>query len=115
MADWAKIDVGFLRHPQVVQLTAQQQRHYLALILYAQEYETDGHVPDPALRICDVATKDVKAMHEAGLIDRNGTGWVISGFTRKQRTKAELDAMRKQRRGAARSRWDHAKETTDAA
>lgn len=115
MAEWAKIDVGFLRHPQVVQLSPQQQRHYLALILYSQEYETDGHVPDPALRIMDVAGKDVKAMEGAGLVSRNGTGWIIDGFTRKQRTKAELEATRKQRSAAAHSRWDREKGAADAA
>jgi hypothetical protein len=114
MADWAKLDVGFFRHPQVVQLGAKEKLGYIAMILYAQEYETDGHVPDPALRLCDVGEKQIAAMEQAGLVNRNGTGWIIDGFTRKQRTKAELEARRKQRSAAAHARWDHAKETPDA-
>lgn len=100
MADWAKIDVGFLRHPQVVQLKPVEQLGYLAMILYSQEYETDGEVPVAALRTCGVGDKDVSQMEKAGLVTKREDVWMIDGFTRKQSTKAELD----KRRDAARQR-----------
>jgi hypothetical protein len=91
MADWAKIDVGFLRHPQVCRLTKPEQLGYLSLILYAQEYETDGVIPRPALALCGVT-----------LIVANGDDLVIDGFTRKQATRAQME----KKRADARARRD---------
>jgi hypothetical protein len=94
VADWAKIDVGFLRHPQVVGLKPSEQLGYLAMILWAQEYETDGVVPDAAMRVIAVTDREAKAMQAAGLVIRSAQTWVIDGFTRKQRSAAELEAER---------------------
>jgi hypothetical protein len=94
VADWAKIDVGFFRHPQVVQLSEREAVAYLRLILYAQEHETNGHVPGPALRACEVTHKQAESMERVGLVCRDGEGWSIDGFTRKQRTREELEAER---------------------
>lgn len=94
MADWAKIDVGFLRHPQVVQLKPVEQIGFLALILYCQEYETDGSVPDAALRTCGVKDSEARAMQRVGLVRREGSAWVVDGFTRKQASREYLDRKR---------------------
>jgi hypothetical protein len=102
MADWAKIDVGFLRHPQVCRLTKPEQLGYLSLILYAQEYETDGVIPRPALALCGVTVKEAEAMIRAGLIVANGDDLVIDGFTRKQATRAQME----KKRADARARRD---------
>jgi homospermidine synthase len=98
VADWAKIDVGFLRHPQVVGLKPAEQLGYLAMILWSQEYETDGVVPDPAMRVIAVTDREAKAMQAAGLVSRAGHTWVIDGFTRKQRSAAELERERERAR-----------------
>ena len=92
------MDVGFFRHPQVVGLRPTQQVGYLAMILYAQEYETDGAVPDEALRVCGVSPADVKAIHDAGLLTVSGSTWHIDGFRRKQVTSAVLETKRQQAR-----------------
>jgi hypothetical protein len=107
MADWAKIDVGFLRHPQVIVLKPLEQLRYLSLILYAQEYETDGVIPDAALAVCGVKTSDVKAMERACLLVRNDGAWCIDGFTRKQRSAAELESERIKARDR-KQRWREA-------
>lgn len=98
MAAWAKVDVGFFRHPQIVALRPIQQVGYLAMILYAQEYETDGAVPDEALRVCGVSPADVKAIHDAGLLTVSGSTWHIDGFQRKQVASADLNRKRQQAR-----------------
>ena len=92
------MDVGFFRHPQVVGLRPAQQVGYLAMILYSQEYETDGAVPDEALRVCGVSPADVKAIHDAGLLTVSGSTWHIDGFRRKQVTSAVLETKRQQAR-----------------
>lgn len=111
MAEWAKIDVGFFRHPQVLQLPERAAVGYLRMILYAQEHETDGHVPDVALRACDVTQKHAEVMADAGLVTRNGTGWMIDGFTRKQKRREELEAERERNRKRVREHRARAKET----
>jgi len=102
MADWAKIDVGFLRHPQVCRLTKAEQLGYLSLILYAQEYETDGVIPRQALSLCGVTVKEAEAMIRADLIISDSENLVIDGFTRKQATRAHMD----KKRADARARRD---------
>jgi len=113
MAEWARIDVNFLRHPQVSALKPADQLGYLCMILYAQEHETDGHVPDTCLRWCDVKAAQVKAMEAAGLVSRTGDGWHIDGFLNHQRSRAEMEAARKvasgRARKAAEARWGTAK------
>lgn len=101
MAEWAKIDVGFFRHPQVCGLKPLEQLGYLAMILYAQEHETDGHVPASALRILGVGATGARAMHAAGLIAVADGGWHIEGFTRNQRTRAYLEREREANRKRA--------------
>ena len=109
MAEWARVDVNFLRHPQVSALKPQQQLGYLAMILYAQEHETDGLLPDSCLRWCDVRAADVKAMESAGLVTKTDDGWHISGFLNYQRSRAEMEKAREvasgRARKAAQARW----------
>ena len=101
MAEWAKIDVNFLRHPQVIGLKPQDQLAFLALILYAMEYETDGDIPAACLPACNVTTKSTAALERARLISQTDDGWHVDGFTRKQRTRQELDIERKANRERA--------------
>lgn len=107
MAEWARIDVAFFRHPQVSALKPAECLGYLAMILYAQEHETDGHVPHEALRWCDVKPAQVKSMQAAGLVDEVFGGWQIIGFLNHQRSRAEMEADRnkaRERMKAARER-----------
>lgn len=107
MAEWARIDVNFFRHPQVSALSAAEQRGYLAMILYAQEHETDGHIPSPALKWCEVTTKQVLSMQLAGLVDEVADGWQIIGFLNHQKSRSEMEQQRK--------RWsDRARKGADA-
>jgi hypothetical protein len=103
MAEWARVDVNFLRHPQVSRLRPIEQLGYLCMILYAQEHETDGDVPDSCLRWCDVKPAQVKAMQAAGLVTRTDDGWHISGFLNHQRSRAEMDEDREKARQRAKS------------
>lgn len=109
MAEWARVDVNFLRHPQVSRLSLAGQVGYLAMILYAQEHETDGHVPDSCLKWCDVSAKLAASMAEAGLVTRTDDGWHISGFLNYQRSREEMDKAREvasdRARKAATARW----------
>lgn len=103
MAEWARIDVNFFRHPQVSCLSPAEQRGYLAMILYAQEHETDGHVPASSLKWCEVTPKQVQAMELAGLVEDTPQGWHILGFLNHQRSREEMDAEREKARSRMRA------------
>jgi hypothetical protein len=50
-APWVKIDVGTARHPKLAALgplAPLGYAHFVAVIAYAQEWATDGHVPRAA-------------------------------------------------------------------
>jgi hypothetical protein len=111
MAEWARVDVNFFRHPQVSRLNDREQMRYLAMILYAQEHETNGHVADCALRWCDTSQRQAQAMADAGLVERDGDGWRIVGFLNHQRSREEMEAERE----AARARAKTAREKRKAA
>ncbi len=94
MADWAKIDTNFFRHPQVVQLSPLEQLAFIRVILYCQELETDGVILDAALGAAQVTAKHLRAMEAAELVERNGNGWSVPGFTKKQLSRAKLQEKR---------------------
>ena len=96
MAEWAKVDVGFLRHPQVCALRPLDRLAYLALILYAMEHETDGLVPTTSIDACGVKPAQIEAMVAAGLVKQVAAGWTIDGFKRNQQTRAEMEEHRAQ-------------------
>ena len=114
MAEWARIDVNIFRHPQVSELTQAEQLRYVALILYAQEHETDGHVPDSCLRWCDTTQKHAKAMEAAGLLERKPDGWRIRGFLKYQRKAEDMRAEREANRARAKAARDRKKEAASA-
>jgi len=114
MAEWARIDVNIFRHPQVSELTQAEQLRYVALILYAQEHETDGHVPDSCLRWCDTTQKHARAMERAGLLERDGDGWRLRGFLKYQRSAADMRAEREANRARAKAARDRKKEAANA-
>lgn len=103
MAEWARLDVDFFRHPQVSALKPTEQLGYLAMILYAQEHETDGYIPDSSMRWCDVTAKQAASMEDAQLVTRVGDGWQINGFLNHQRSRSEMDAERAANRERAAS------------
>ena len=98
MADWAKIDTNLFRHPQVVQLSPLEQLAFVRVILYCQELETDGVILDAALGAAQVTAKQMEAMQGTELVVRNGKGWSIPGFTKKQLTRDKLEEKRRQAR-----------------
>ncbi len=98
MAEWAKIDTNFFRHPQVVQLSPTEQLAFIRVILYCQELETDGVILDAALPAAQVTAKHLRAMESADLVVRNGKGWHVPGFTKKQLTRQKLEEKRAQAR-----------------
>lgn len=94
MAEWAKIDVGFFRHPQVCQLSQAAALGFLRMILYAQEHETDGAIPVHALRMFGVTNRHASDIERVGLIVRDGDEWKIGSFTKWQKSREQLEAER---------------------
>ena len=114
MAEWARVDVNFFRHPQVSRLRVSEQMRYLAMILYAQEHETDGVVEDCCLRWCDTTPKQAEAMETAGLVERVSEGWRIRGFLNHQKSRDEMEREREAARERARIAREKRREARDA-
>lgn len=94
MAEWAKISVGLFRDEAIASLGDRDVVAFLRLVLWAQEKETDGHVPARALRAAGVASRSAKVLADEGLLEPNGDGWWIRGFLKHQRSKADLERER---------------------
>jgi hypothetical protein len=114
MAEWARLDVNFFRHPQVSRLKVPEQMRYLAMILYAQEHETDGHVEDCCLKWCDTTGRQAEAMEAAGLLDRTADGWQIVGFLNHQKSRDEMQAEREAARDRAKAAREKRREVRRA-
>jgi hypothetical protein len=97
--DWIRLDVDVLTDPKVMGTGWEGAILYLWGLTYAGKHETDGLIPEPALeavprwlkRPAVIATNLVAA----GLWETAKDGWKIHNFTKRQPTKAELDARRK--------------------
>jgi hypothetical protein len=97
--DWIRLDVAVLRDPKVMGTGWEGALLYIWGLTYAGEHETDGVIPTAAMeavprwlkRPATVATKLVSA----GLWESAKDGWRIHNFTKRQPTRAELEARRK--------------------
>lgn len=97
---WAKVDDSFWGHPKV--MAAAETPDAIALwvrsLSWCAAYENDGHVPDTTLKFLlpDQTAREqaVKALVDAGLWKRNGSGVVFHDWAKYQPTKAFLKERR---------------------
>lgn len=94
---WIKLDTAIFRNKKMLALTDQQQLTYLRLLAWAGESSDDGHIPDHAMRAIPMTAKSAEAMADAGLLHRNGTGWVIHDWDDHQGSLLKRRAKDRQR------------------
>jgi hypothetical protein len=98
---YAKVDVKLRDHERAHRAGVAMATWTWAL-LYVREQETDGFIPDVALRGAWVGEKDARK-HAAtlclvGLWEKTDGGWRISKYDSKNDTKASIDARRAEAR-----------------
>ena len=111
MTYWLRLDDTFPEHPKVVGLSDAAFRLHVSALCYAHRNLTDGHVPDGwALPRLVRAVPSLEAAH-LWVPDPEGDGWIIHGYTDWQRSRAEVEDLRKRRteagRKGARARWQN--------
>lgn len=99
----AKVDVSLRDHVRAHKAGAAMGTWTWGL-LYVREHETDGHVPDIAIRLAWVgerdARRDAAKLVEVGLWTKHqdGDGWMICKYDAKNETRAVIDVRRKETR-----------------
>lgn len=105
---WLKIDDGMMEHEKIVDLRAEKQGdtavcvHLSAMGWCARAPRgTDrrdlGHIPDTMARRLGATPKIAQLLHDYGLWDRNGTGWLIHDWGDYQRVETSTERSRHHR------------------
>lgn len=104
---WLRLDAAFPEHPKVVGLTDTAFRLEVTAICYSGRYLTDGHLP--TAWVPGRLRPAVPALITAGLWTPNDNGWELHDYLDWQQSRAEVEALRKQRseagRRGGRARW----------
>lgn len=75
---WGKVDDGFWDHPKIVGLSDRSFRSLMGLWAWSwRNHRTKGHVPAAVTRQYLGTPRVLAELESAGLIHKNGTGWVI--------------------------------------
>ena len=83
---WGKVDDGFWDHPKIVGLSDRAFRVLMGIWCWSWRNEkTEGHFPVAVARQHRSTPRVLVELENAGLIDRNGTGWVIHDWKKYRR------------------------------
>ena len=111
---WAKLSVGFFRHPKVSNLSAEDQIRFLKLVTFCAEYLTDGEITKQQIGTqwalkWSRAVPSLDRLVSAGLVDvgTSADRWMVHDFRDWQETKEQAEARREANR--ERQRNFHAK------
>lgn len=92
---WLKIDDSFVDHPKLHALSDPAHRAVVRSWGYAAKHETDGHVPESIAKEYTRSSRKVLAeIVASGLWTKNGSGYVIHNFNKRNPTKSELSKRR---------------------
>lgn len=108
---YARMYVSMLRNAKLVDRTDLAWRLYNSAILWCRDEGNDGHIPEAALVACIPGRTKPKLiaaaaeLEDAGLWDRNGTGWLIHDYQEFQDGSETIAENRTRKRHAALTRW----------
>lgn len=106
---FAKFALGFADHPKIIGLSDKAFRVYVESVLYSCQHLTDGFIDE---RVAVAKSWDAVADELMGNDAVNASwqrvdgGFQIHGFTDKQTSKDQVEAVREKRRNAAKKRWE---------
>ena len=119
MSTYAKIEHGLYENPKIIGLSDKAFRTYLESILYSGNHLTDGFIDERiAKRMGWVEAADELTSNDQvnPSWQRVEGGWQIYGYCERQTSRADVEAMREQKRNAANARWSKkpSKDDTEA-
>lgn len=106
MATYSKIEHSLYDNPKIVGLSCEAFRAYVEGILYSGKNLTDGFLDERIVaRMWGTQVADELTTNDPvnPSWQRVEGGWMIYGFTERQTTKAEVDAMREQKSRAGKA------------
>lgn len=107
---WIKLDADHPEHPKIAPLSDAAYRLYIGGLCYSARFLTDGWVP--LIIVGRNGRRPARELLDAGLWVEapDGTGFLIHDYLIYQRSRSEVEAIRKRRSEAgsrnARKRWD---------
>jgi hypothetical protein len=109
MTTYSKIEHGLYENPKIIGLSHHAFRTYIEAILYSGKHLTDGFIDERIARrmgwdeCADELTKNDFVNPSWQRVDG---GWIIYGFSERQTSKSDVDAVRQKKRDAANARWN---------
>jgi hypothetical protein len=109
MATYSKIEHGLYENPKIVGLSDAAFRAYVESILFSGKHLTDGFLDERIVRrmwggdvAAELCSNDPV---NPSWVAADG-GWQIYGYSERQTSKADVDAVRERKRSAANARWE---------
>lgn len=102
---YIRLHDGMPDHPKIVGLSDAAFRLYVEAMCWCSRHLTDGHVSAAALRrMGGSSPKTIKELAEAGLFEvGEEPDWEVHDYLHHQRSAAQVEAAREQRRNAGRA------------
>jgi hypothetical protein len=101
--EYVRVAERLPEHPKVVAIPKRDRDAALGFLLrlycYASRHETDGFVPTGFVLDAD-DTRLMRHLVKTGLVDKSRGGWQVHDWLDYNRSKEEIDAIRKVRRAA---------------
>ena len=116
---WVRLYTDLPRHEKILRLMSSAKGReavgvYAFALAWSGDQRTDGLIPEYALPVLHATRAHVALLEEVGLWDRNGSGWHVHNWERRQETQAELAESKRAKRKAACERYQRAgKHPTD--
>lgn len=103
---WVRLYTDAPRNKKVLRLMSKPKGRdawgvYCFSLSWAGDQKTDGYIPDYALPVIHATPAITALLEDAGLWRRNGTGWHIHNWEKRQETVQELAEARRSKRKRA--------------
>ncbi len=99
---WVKLDDRFYEHPKVMRLSARALRLHVFALCFAARNETNGHIPEAAIKRLMGGPKQAAELVDAGLWEvnavqsKNGShDWTIHDYLKYNPSARQLEQRRR--------------------
>jgi hypothetical protein len=104
---WVRLDAGIASHDKTLYVMGTRGGHramavYMFGLAWSGGHGTDGHIPAAALPMLHGTKADAHLLTQAGLWDKDGDGWTIRNYERRQESSEISEAKRSQAAAAGR-------------
>lgn len=92
---WTRLDDDAWANPKIIAAGNEAGCAYFRALSYCGCYETDGRIPEEIARfVANGRTKTLTRLIDVGLLERNGSGYVIPDYLEFNPSREKLRAKR---------------------